>query len=56
MPSSMRIAVFSAVFVLAASSAATLRTAPSPERKGPALSVDHQLTRTPHASPSARGR
>jgi mono/diheme cytochrome c family protein len=42
MPRSMRIALIGGAFMLAAGSAATLRTAASPLPQGPAFSVSHQ--------------
>src|SRR5687767_13724360 len=42
MAHSVRIAISGAAFILAAASAATLRTAASPLSQGPALSVSHQ--------------
>jgi RoxA-like, cytochrome c-like len=51
MPGSVRIALVGGAFVLAASSAATLRTAASPLPQGPALSVSHQADQVAVSGP-----
>jgi hypothetical protein len=51
MPRSIRSVLIGGAVILAAGSAATLRTGASPHRPGPALSVSHQTDQTAVSRP-----